>query len=226
MPRFPHVTAWSRFALVAFAIVLSPCALVAANGEAPASEKRSPAESKLSSGGALFEMLVPDRAWTIPENKDGARTSVKLELRITNQTDKPLRFSRFDTISMRMKGADDKPLRMDGGRNETLPAHESDFPLVAPGKSTTFAIDAQLLRQNDRLRFGGGDGFGGIWWFADIKPGAYQISIHYENHEDKAEVSEKVAEGDRTRRGFWTGSVDLPFVNVSVVEPGTRTVIK
>jgi hypothetical protein len=169
---------------------------------------------------------VPERAWTIPADK-GARTSVKLQLRITNQTDRPLRFSRFDTIFPRMNGPDEKPLHPDGGRRETLPAHESDFPLVRPGKSTTFSIDAELFRQNGKLRFGGSDGFGGVWGFSEgFTTGRYQVSVHYENHQDKAEVSEKIAQGDRVRTGFWTGAVDTPFINVSIVEPGTKTVVK
>jgi hypothetical protein len=73
---------------------------------------------------------------------EGTCTPVKVQLRITNETDKPLRFGRFDTIFPRMNGPDGKPLHPDGGRNVTLPAHDSDLPLVAPGKSTTFAIDA------------------------------------------------------------------------------------
>jgi hypothetical protein len=39
-------------------------------------------------------------------------------------------------------------------------------------------------------------------------------------------VGEKVSQGDLVRSGFWTGAVDTPFINVSIVAPGTRTVIK
>jgi hypothetical protein len=220
------IISW-RLAIVVLIPLCTSYEYLRAGETSSQTEKRSPAESKVTNGGALFELLVPDRAWTIPDNKEGARTSVKLQLRITNQTDKPLRFSRFDTISPRMNGPDDKPLHPDGGRHETLPAHESDFPLVAPGKTTTFAIDADLFRQNGKLRFGGSDGFGGVWGFSEeFTTGRYQVSVHYENHEDKAEVSEKVAQGDRVRTGLWTGAVDTPFINVSIVEPGTRTVVK
>ncbi len=204
-----------------------PAAFAGCDESPEAVEKRSPAESKIESGSVLFEMLAPDRAWPMPEKKDGARSAVKVSLRITNETDKPLRFSRFDTIFPRMKGPDGKPLHPSGGRNETLPAKEFDFPLVAAGASSTFEIDAHLFWQSGKLRFGGSDSFGGIWGFAEeFQPGAYQLSIHYENHEQKAEISEKVAKGDRVRTGFWTGTVDTPFINVRIVEPGTRTVIK
>lgn len=47
--------------------------------------------------GVIFEMLIPARAWPIPARPAG-RNPIKLGLKITNETDAPLRFSRFDTI--------------------------------------------------------------------------------------------------------------------------------
>lgn len=190
-------------------------------------EKRPPAEAKVAKENIEFEMLLPDRAWVIPETKPGANTTVKLALRITNRTEKPFRFSRFDTIYIQMSGDDGKLLKTSGGRRETLPAHESDFPLVAPEQSTTFSIEAQLFWQEDKLRFGGSDGFGGVWGFSEgFHPGAYRIRIHYENHQESAQVAIKKNEEGQALRGFWLGSVDTPFVNVSIVKPGTQTVIK
>ena len=194
-------------------------------------EKRSPAESKVEKDGVEFEMLLPDRAWVLPETKAGAKTAVKLALRITNRTEKPLRFSRFGTICPQLASQDGKLLRASGGRNVTLAAKESDFPLVGPGKSTTFEIDAQLFWQDDTLRFGGSDGFGGVWSFSEgLKPGAFKCRIHYENQRGSGLFqTEKQAENKEEPslvRGLWLGVVDTPLVNVSIVEPGTRTVIK
>lgn len=190
-------------------------------------EKRSPAQSKVTSGGAEFEMLLPDRAWVIPEKKPGAKTVLKLELRIKNISDKPLRFSRFDTTYPQLAEGGGKLLRSSGGRDVTLPAKESDFPLVEPGETTTFAIDAQLFWQDDKLRLGGSDGFGGIWGFSDgLAAGAYQFRIHYQNEREEGRVTLKKNEEGPIRRGFWLGTAVTPFVNVSIVPPGTRTVIK
>ena len=84
-----------------------------------------------------------------------------------------------------------------------------------------------MFWQEDKLKFGGADGFGGIWGFSEsLKPGVYRIRIRYENQSETAKVAVKKDDEDPIRHGFWRGAVDTPFVNVSIVEPGTRTVIK
>ncbi len=191
------------------------------NADAPAVEHRRPAredrQNVVEKDGVRFEILVPEREWLIPENRDGVRTPIKLGLRITNETNKPLRFTRFDTLYPEMTGPDGKPLQPSGGRNVTLPMKESDCPLVKPGDGVTFAIDAHLFWQGGKLRFGGSDGFGGIWGFADeFKPGRYRLRIGYTNAATEHEVG-------RARRmalkGIWTGEVKTPFVEVSLVLP-------
>jgi uncharacterized protein (TIGR03067 family) len=154
--------------------------------------------------GMCFEILIPDREWQIPENKQGARTAVRLALRITNQTDKPVRFTRYDTLYPQIIDADGKAPRGSGGRNGTRPMKESDSPLVKPGDSTTFDIDASLFWQSGKLRLGGSDGFGGVWWFEDLKPGRYQVRIWYVNNAT-------------VLKDIWTGDIKTPFVEVSLV---------
>jgi uncharacterized protein (TIGR03067 family) len=171
-------------------------------------------QNVIEKDGVRFEILVPDRDWPIPENRDGARAPIKLGLRITNKTDKPLRFTRFDTLFPEMTGPNGKPLSRSGGRNETLPMKESDCPLVKPGERVTFDIDAHLFWQGGKLRFGGSDGFGGVWGFADeLKPGRYRLRIWYVNTATEHEVGR----AERTvLKGIWTGEVKTPFVEVSL----------
>jgi uncharacterized protein (TIGR03067 family) len=164
----------------------------------------APGKNAVEKDGLRFEILIPDREWQIPEN--GARTAVKLALRITNQTNQPVRFTRFDTLFPQMIGADGKAPQGRRGRRETRPLKESDTPLVKPGHSATFDIDASLFWQGGKLRLGGSDGFGGIWWFEDLKPGRYQVRIW---HVNQATVLKDI----------WTGDIKTPFVEVSLVAP-------
>src|SRR5262249_23306926 len=82
--------------------------------------------------GVKCEILVPDRVWTIPEQPAG-RTEIRFGLRITNTTNKPIRFTRFDTLHPVAVGPDGKAMTRSGGRNETLPMKESDCPVVESG---------------------------------------------------------------------------------------------
>jgi hypothetical protein len=149
-----------------------------------------------------FEILVPEREWAVSGKEPAKRTPVNLGIRITNNTTKATRFSRFDTLYPRMTGPDDKALRLDGGRNGTMGRVEADCPLVPPGESVTFIIDAALSWRGDELQLGGADGFGGVWLFHSLSPGAYKLRILYRN--DRAESG--FGPEQRIVRDVWTGS--------------------
>jgi RNA polymerase sigma factor (sigma-70 family) len=181
---------------------------------APVAPPKVEDQNVVEKDGVRFELLVPQREWQIPEDRPGARTTVKLALRITNRTNNPLRFTRFDSLSVWMVGPDGKELTRSGGRDGTFPVQEADCPLVKPGDSVTFDLDAHLFRQDGKLRFGGSDGFGGGWGFADeFKPGRYQLRIWYSNTATEQEVGRAVR---TVLKGLWTGEVKTPFVEVTL----------
>ena len=66
------------------------------------------AQGSVEEDGVRFEILVPERVWKIPENKPGNSSTLPLELRITNRTEKPLRFSGFGTLAPELLGPDGK----------------------------------------------------------------------------------------------------------------------
>jgi RNA polymerase sigma factor (sigma-70 family) len=179
---------------------------------APVTPPRVEVKNAVEKDGVRFEPIIPQREWSIPENKPDARTTVKLALRITNLTNRPFRFTRFDSLFVDMVGPDGKHLQRSGGRRETLPVEGPDCPMVKPGESVTFDIDAHLFWRGGKLRFGGSDGFGGIWGFADeLGPGPYQLRICYQNTATEQEVGRAVR---TVLKGIWTGDVKAPFVEV------------
>ena len=72
----------------------------------PAGTEPSPKDERLSveRDGVAVQIVVLRRAWSIPEEETGAGVwiPVKLELQITNKTERPLHFSRPDTLSLEM----------------------------------------------------------------------------------------------------------------------------
>lgn len=129
--------------------------------------------------GIRFETLVPERVLPIPANRPDAKTPVKLGLRITNQTQKPTRFTRYDTLFPLLLGPNGQRLELQGARNWSFVPTVSDCPLLQPGESVTFFLDARLFWQDNMLRLEWADGFGGTWFFDDLKPGTYRIQIGY-----------------------------------------------
>ena len=172
--------------------------------------------------GVLFEIVVPERTWTIPENKPGASSAfLKLGLQITNKTDKPLRFNGFDTLVPELVTSDGKEAHRWEGPQATLrhrQAQERDFPLVLPGKSVTLPLQADLFwptLEERTLMF--------RWWhasgspgryFDDLKPGDYKIRLVYENQSKTLRVESpqpKILDD-----AVWTGRVVTRFVPVTL----------
>lgn len=173
-------------------------------------------EERVEKDGVHFEVLAPDRTWPIPKNQPGIQAPVNLGLRISNKTNKPLRFSRFDTLWVEMVRPDGKSLRRGGGRDGTFGKVEADCPLVKPGESVTFIIDAALFWQGNELRLSGSDGFGGLWLLHDLKPGPYKVRVRYQNDRPAFETSPP---RQAVLDGVWTGEVDTPFVEVTLSNP-------
>jgi hypothetical protein len=167
--------------------------------------------------GVTFELVLPDRTWSLPESKPGLKTPIELGLRITNKSEKPLTFGRYggsDEMPIaEMMGADGKALQ----RNllEVLRhsgPQESAFALVQPGKSVKFLLDAGLFWERGTLRLGGKDGHGGGWFFDDLKPGRYQVRIVYESKD----ASVTLKPSGKVLKDIWTGRIETPLVEVSL----------
>ncbi|WP_083625002.1 hypothetical protein [Planktothrix serta] len=131
--------------------------------------------------GIRFESLIPQRVLTIPPNRPDAQIPVQLGLRITNQSQKPVRFTRYDTLFPLLLEPNGQRLQLGGGRNWSASPGVSDCPLLQPQESVTFFLDARLFWQDNLLRLEWADGFGGIWFFDDLKPGTYRIALGYSN---------------------------------------------
>ena len=100
--------------------------------------------------GVVFEIVVPQREWAVPEAKDRtAGPKLDLKLRITNKTGEPLRFNAYDTALPELLTPEGKPVhRWEGDEANSIhiPATEADYPLVMPGKSVTLPLQADLFR--------------------------------------------------------------------------------
>jgi hypothetical protein len=91
----------------------------------------------------------------------------------------------------------------------------ADCPLVEPGGSVIFLLDASLSRMPDgqvRLR---GKRPSNPWVLLnDVKPGRYKIRVSYQNDDEQFKMEDKTVLSD-----VWTGDVPTPFVEVNVLKP-------
>ncbi len=177
-------------------------------------------ESAMTAGsGALagkieFETVSGAPVWPIPAV--GGTTVVPLGLRVTNRSETSLRFTDFDTLRPALRDVNGKAISIDGGRDRTLPPDVKNCPLLAPGDSVLFSLDAALHWYDGILRLGGSDGFGGLWYFAGLKPGTYEFSIGYSQNSNQLVLGTPEA---LALRQFWIGEAAGSSVSVTITQP-------
>ncbi len=167
--------------------------------------------------GVRFEMLMGSRTWRIPDDRPSASTPVELGIKITNQTQTPLRFSHFNTLDLLIVGPNGQALDRNGGSNWTIPRVPSDLPLISPGESTTFFLDAKLLWWQNQLRLAVADGFGNYQYFDSLESGTYLFSMGYFSPERDV-IYDEQTQKPKMIADFWRGSALTPLVEVRLVE--------
>lgn len=174
--------------------------------------------------GVRFEILVPERTWIIPPNQPDASTPLRLGLRMTNKTQKPIRFFIFDTLrvlGIDIVGEDGLALEKQGGRNVTrLTPEQLVCRLAQPKQSLTYDVNANLYWYDNQLLFGSPDG----WYFEGLKPGSYRIRFKYSITSIPVPLCENLQNLDqaalvKVAEEFWSGLAVTPFVDIRVVEP-------
>jgi hypothetical protein len=188
------------------------CGSSISEGAAPKEATMSPAREEVGQkirgvtrNGALFE-AVADRIWKIPAPEDEAGSVVDLALRITNRTETPLRFNKFDTLRLALFAPGGKALPFLGGRN-AVRSGEGVSPPLLPGQTLVISRQGRLTRLKDGgLRLIGSEESGGIWYFDGLGPGRYKVQFIYGNARSRI--------GDLD--AFWVGEVATPVVGIEL----------
>ncbi len=197
-----------------FSVVLAfvSSAGLAVGGDSPGMAMTTPSRAAARDVG--FETVSGAPVWSIPAV--GATTTVQLGLRITNRSDQALRFTNFDTLVPALRDAHGRSIAIDGGRNRTLPPDVKNCPLLAPGESQVFHLDAKLYWHGGILRLGGTDGFGGLWYFSGLVPGLYELRMGYRQMHQQLTLGTPAA---RALRGFWIAEAAGSWVTVTIDDP-------
>lgn len=148
------------------------------------------------------------------------RYSVKIGIRITNNTPTPLRFSLYFTLFPEIVSVDspDSPISFEGGCISPRAPLESDFPFVIPGESVAFFPNAEIFWiWGERLGLSMDSGEGGKWIFQPFKLGNYQFRFTYNNLKAMVTMYGSVSTDTKLIEGLWTGQVTTPLVDLHLV---------
>ncbi|KAF3884935.1 MULTISPECIES: hypothetical protein [Nostocales] len=163
----------------------------------------------------VLQPLLP-----IPPGYFSPRYSVKIGIRITNNTPTPLRFSLYFTLFPEIVSVDspDSPISFEGGCISPRAPLESDFPFVIPGESVAFFPNAEIFWiWGERLGLSMDSGEGGKWIFQPFKLGNYQFRFTYNNLKAMVTMYGSVSTDTKLIEGLWTGQVTTPLVDLHLV---------
>ncbi|MDC0834378.1 hypothetical protein CKA32_004780 [Geitlerinema sp. FC II] len=168
--------------------------------------------------GVKFETIIPETTWKIPNRTSEMRFPVKLGLRINNQKQQIVRFTQYDTLSPQMVDPNGQILQLKGSRNRSSPPTVSDCPLLHPEKSVTFVLDGELSWQNNKLQLRWSDGFGGIWFFDDLKPSTYTIRIDYAASTKPLSMYDLKIGTFRPVTQLWRSALNTNFIKIRLTQ--------
>ena len=178
--------------------------------------------------GILFQTLVPERVWEIPDQESGDRQLVGIGVRITNQTQETLYLPPwigFLHVAAILEGSHETSATSVSGGGEGFMRGIPQFPtqtycqMVRSGEELIFFPRAFLYWHDDQLFFGGSD-LGGFWADVLSGPGTYSVSIGYKNSKSAIFCfnPEQGQNQPLIKYGFWTGYVRTPPIQIEIIQ--------
>lgn len=163
--------------------------------------------------GICFETLVAEETVYLPKYEE--QTSIKFGVRIFNETSTPYRFD-LPYFLPELLSPYGQVMQVSLNKNAHRLVDELDIPLIIPGESWEFLMNAQFSWYGENcLRLLGNAIYGGIWIFWYIQSGEYQVRFTYENQLFRKKMI-TLKEGRTEIDGFWKGKVITSFRSLSL----------
>ncbi|MEH1903336.1 MAG: hypothetical protein V7L04_18455 [Nostoc sp.] len=165
--------------------------------------------------GIQFKIEIPEPVLTIPPYFPGAKTSVKLGIRVINNTQTPIRFERLNSLTPILMEDDDKALEPDSDLMRLGVSKGLPYYLAMPRESVFFVLDGVLSRNFlNKLQLAIPNEASGFWYFRDLKVGRYKLQFIYQ-------VAAPMPIGEPAAQAIenvWTGCIVTPFVELCLVK--------
>ncbi|MEG4812460.1 hypothetical protein QUA82_33690 [Microcoleus sp. F8-D3] len=168
--------------------------------------------SAIEVDGIQFKTEMPEPVLTIPSKWPGAKTTVKLGIRATNNTSTAFRFQQLDSIDLTLIGDDGKEIKWSSDLLRTWVGKGQNYYLAPPRDSALFVLDGMLSWHLNQLLLAIPNQAGGFYYFYGLKPSTYHLGLRYHISAQRAtNIKEQVLEK------VWTGWIAMPFVDLHLV---------
>ncbi|MDY7002661.1 MAG: hypothetical protein SWX82_01450 [Cyanobacteriota bacterium] len=178
-------------------------------------ELSKPNDKVIEVDGIRFETILPETVLNLPEKKSGVETSVKIGIRITNNSNTDFYFNFYSTLIPQLIAPNWQIVKKHYTSNFLKRILVSDLLLAVPGKSITFFPHAELLwKKHDQFKLKIAAGDGGFWIFNNIKAGRYLLQLTYKNKSAQTTVYDRITKKGISFKKLWRGMVLVPLVEL------------
>lgn len=178
-------------------------------------ELTKPNDKAIEVDGIRFQAIAPETVLMLPDKK--VKTSVKVGLRITNNTQTNFTFGFYSTLIPELITPNWQRVDRYGSSNFLKTQLTSDFLLATPEKSVTFFPNAKLFwRKNDLWTLKIAIGDGGYWYFDNLKAGRYWLRFVYKNSDAETRAYDEKTKEIMSIENLWRGMVLVPFVELNL----------
>jgi hypothetical protein len=163
----------------------------------------------------LFDL----RHWPaeLPPGKAPHEECVAVQLRIHNDTDRPLYFSTFDTYGLVLDGPDGRRVYGEGGRDWTT---YTPPVYIWSKSSSTIRCSTFLIRRKSENRLIYRDDTGMSLSYGPLAAGMYRASIAYSNGDGKTKFGAPASDARTEIQGtkVWSGLAETPPIAIEVTQ--------
>lgn len=178
-------------------------------------ELAKPNDKVIEVDGIRFETILPETVLSLPEKIDGVETSVKIGIRIINNSNTDFYFNFYSTLIPQIITPNWQIVKKHYTSNFLKKILVSDLLLAVPEKSITFFPNAELLwKKNDQFKLKIDAGDGGYWIFENLKIGRYLLQLTYKSKSAETKVYDRIIKKAILFKKLWRGMVLVPLVEL------------
>ena len=169
--------------------------------------------------GIQLETILSPTSINIPDKANNIETPVDIGMKITNQTQTAFKFDFFDTLIFQIIRVDGQTIRKGFGSHQLQSPQERHYPLIKPGKSTTFFPNTKLFWFNDELCLKIAIQSGGFDYFQNLQPGEYWIRFVYRKKNNFFKIRNHQNKNDYIKPLQWLDKtiIATPYVKLNLL---------
>ncbi|NEP83560.1 MAG: hypothetical protein F6K39_38790 [Okeania sp. SIO3B3] len=179
----------------------------------------TPNTTAVEVNGIRFETRLNNSVIPLPPKEENAMTEVEFEIVVTNNTSNTFYFDFGYNLMPKLITSDNQIFFDSGSSDWVSESEESHFLLCKPGETVTFLDNAAVMYLENEFSLLLASQIGISWNYGPLSVGTHQLEFVYISSESKVKARVNQSIESKIIENVWTGEVDLPPLELHLVDP-------